>query len=62
MISFGGIERNQSLKFKKNYIIKLPLKSMTQIVDLLGPVIFLYSDMSKYIIGQNIFVDDGFTL
>jgi len=61
MISPGGVEGNQSLKFKKNYIKKVPLKRMTQIEDLLGPVIFLSSDMSKYITGQNIFVDGGFT-
>ena len=30
--------------------------------DLIGPIIFLASDMSKYITGQNIFVDGGFSL
>ena len=62
MISPGGIEANQSIKFKKRYIKKVPLNRMTQIEDLLGPVVFLSSDMSKYITGQNIFVDGGFSL
>jgi enoyl-[acyl-carrier-protein] reductase (NADH) len=30
--------------------------------DLNGVLIFLLSDMSSYINGQNIVVDDGFTL
>lgn len=62
MISPGGIEGNQNVRFKKNYIKKVPLKRMTQIEDLLGPIIFLSSDMSNYITGQNIFVDGGFAL
>jgi enoyl-[acyl-carrier-protein] reductase (NADH) len=30
--------------------------------DLCGTLIYLLSDMSKYVNGQNIVVDDGFTL
>lgn len=62
MVSPGGIEGSQNEKFKKNYINKVPLKRMTQIEDLIGPIVFLSSDMSKYITGQNIFVDGGFSL
>lgn len=62
MISPGGIEGAQNKKFKKNYINKVPLKRMTQVEDLIGPIVFLSSDMSKYITGQNIFVDGGFSL
>ena len=29
--------------------------------DLTGTLIYLLSDMSKYINGQNIIIDDGFT-
>ena len=35
---------------------------MTKVEDLIGPIVFLSSDMSKYITGQNIFVDGGFSL
>ncbi len=62
MVSPGGIEGAQNKKFKKNYINKVPLKRMTQVEDLIGPIVFLSSDMSKYITGQNIFVDGGFSL
>ena len=41
---------------------KVPLKRMTTVEDLIGPTIFLSSEMSKYITGQNIFVDGGFSL
>ena len=33
---------------------------MMKLEDLLGPIVFLSSDMSKYVTGQNIFVDGGF--
>jgi len=62
MISPGGLEGNQSKLFKKKYINKVPLKRMTTAKDLIGPTIFLSSEMSKYITGQNIFVDGGFSL
>lgn len=62
MISPGGIEGNQSKIFKNKYIEKVPLKRMTAVEDLIGPTIFLSSEMSKYITGQNIIVDGGFTL
>jgi enoyl-[acyl-carrier-protein] reductase (NADH) len=35
---------------------------MTNLNDLIGPVIFLSSEMSSYITGQNIFVDGGFSI
>ena len=30
--------------------------------DVVGALLFLLSDLSKYITGQNIVVDDGFSL
>ena len=35
---------------------------MLDLKDLNGALIFLLSDMGSYINGQNIVVDDGFTL
>ena len=62
MVSPGGIEGGQNKKFKRNYINKVPQKRMTKVEDLIGPIVFLSSDMSKYITGQNIFVDGGSSL
>ncbi len=62
MISPGGIEAEQKKLFKKRYVKKVPLNRMAKVDDLIGPIIFLASNMSKYVNGQNIFVDGGFTL
>ena len=61
MISPGGIEGRKNY-LKKKYIKKVPLNRMAKVDDLIGPIIFLASNMSKYVNGQNIFVDGGFTL
>mgnify|MGYP001368658524 CR=1 FL=1 len=61
MISPGGLDGSQSELFKKKYISKVPLKRMAREDDLIGPIIFLASHMSKYITGQNIAVDGGWT-
>ena len=62
MISPGGLDGSQSKLFKKKYINKVPLKRMATAEDLIGPIVFLSSEMSKYITGQNILVDGGFSL
>lgn len=62
MISPGGLLNGQKNLFIKNYSKITPLKRMTNLDDLIGPVIFLSSEMSKYITGQNLFVDGGFSI
>jgi enoyl-[acyl-carrier-protein] reductase (NADH) len=37
-------------------------KGMLENSDLKGTLVYLLSDMSKYVNGQNIIVDDGFSL
>ena len=61
-ISPGGIQNNQSNSFLKMYRDKCLNKGMLDTNDLIGTLIFLLSDMSKYINGQNIIIDDGFNL
>jgi len=58
-ISPGGIYRNQEKLFVKKYIEKTLLKRMTTEDDIVGPIIFFASDMSKYVTGQNLIVDGG---
>ncbi|MDD2731850.1 MAG: oxidoreductase [Candidatus Pacebacteria bacterium] len=62
-ISPGGVFDNQEENFVRNYCQKVVLgKRMAESSDLTGVLIFLISQASKYITGQNIIVDGGFTL
>ena len=60
-ISPGGISRNQPSIFSKKYISKCLLGRMASEKDIVGPVIFLASDLSSYISGHNLVVDGGYT-
>jgi NAD(P)-dependent dehydrogenase (short-subunit alcohol dehydrogenase family) len=61
-ISPGGILDNQPEAFLLNYKEFCLSKGMLLPEDLSGALIFLLSDSSKFINGQNIIVDDGFIL
>lgn len=61
-ISPGGIKDKQPDIFLKNYSKYCLNKGMLDAEDVIGLVKFLISDDSKYINGQNIVIDDGFTL
>lgn len=58
----GGIFDNQPESFLEKYQDKCLSKGMLDKSDLKGTLIYLLSEMSKYVNGQNIIVDDGFTL
>lgn len=60
-ISPGGINRNLPEKFVQRYERKTPLKRMGNDQDIKGVVAFLASDLSKYVTGQNIVVDGGWS-
>lgn len=61
-ITPGGIFRNQDPKFLERYESRTPLKRMAHEDDFIGATIFLASDLSRYITGQNIIVDGGFSV
>lgn len=61
MLSPGGIEGDQSEEFKAKFINRVPLKRMGVAEDLYGPLIFLASSASRYVTGENLRVDGGFT-
>jgi len=61
-ISLGGIEDKQPEPFLKAYKEFCLNKGMLNAKDISGTVLYLLSDLSEFVNGQNIVVDDGFTL
>lgn len=61
-LSPGGIFDNQPEAFLRKYMKNCLRKGMLDAGDLKGTLIYLLSDMSKYVNGQNIIIDDGFGL
>ncbi|MCT7639250.1 oxidoreductase [Aliarcobacter butzleri] len=61
-LSPGGILNNQPEAFLEKYKEQCLNKGMLDNSDLKGTLIYLLSDMSRYVNGQNIIVDDGFSL
>lgn len=61
-LSPGGIFDNQPESFLKAYNAFCNGKGMLDPVDITGSLLFLLSDGSKHITGQNIIVDDGYQL
>lgn len=61
-ISPGGIEDGQPAVFLENYRRHCQTKGMLDCTDINGTLIYLLSAGSAFVTGQNIVVDDGFTL
>jgi len=61
-LSPGGVLDNQPELFLNAYKAKCSNKGMLDKDDLNGTLIYLLSDLSQYVNGQNIIIDDGFTL
>ncbi len=60
-VSPGGIFDSQNPIFVENYNKKVPMKRMGLPEDISPTIAFLLSDESKYITGQNIAIDGGWT-
>ncbi len=61
-VSPGGIKDKQPKLFIKKYRKSCNLKGLLHEQDVSKLIIFLLSDESKYISGQNLAIDDGWTL
>ncbi len=61
-VSPGGIKNKQSNIFLKRYKKECGMKGMLDSEDLNGTILYLLSDYSKYVTGQNIIIDDGWSL
>tara|TARA_Y100000590_G_scaffold464857_1_gene635367 strand:+ start:389 stop:1141 length:753 start_codon:yes stop_codon:yes gene_type:complete len=61
-ISPGGIANDHEANFSNQYKEYTLNKGLLDSEDILGSVEYLVSDKSKFVNGQNIVIDDGFTL
>ncbi|KAA6183926.1 SDR family oxidoreductase [Thiohalocapsa marina] len=61
-ISPGGILDNQPKTFLDQYRASCNDKGMLESEDVVGTLLFLISEHSRFITGQNIIVDDGWSL
>ncbi|NND90431.1 MAG: SDR family oxidoreductase [Granulosicoccus sp.] len=55
----GGVSSGQNSTFTDQYSHRVPLGRMAAAEDMTGAMIFLASDASRYVTGQNVIVDGG---
>jgi NAD(P)-dependent dehydrogenase (short-subunit alcohol dehydrogenase family) len=60
-LSPGGVRAAQDEQFLRKYCDRVPLGRMAEKDDLVGPLLFLASDASRYVTGHELRVDGGFT-
>jgi NAD(P)-dependent dehydrogenase (short-subunit alcohol dehydrogenase family) len=60
-IAPGGVEHHQHKTFRIGYEADTPMNRMAEPEDIVGTVIYLLSDASKYVTGVCIPVDGGYT-
>jgi NAD(P)-dependent dehydrogenase (short-subunit alcohol dehydrogenase family) len=60
-LSPGGVLGGQDPEFLRKFEARTPLRRLAVSEDLVGPLLFLASDASRYVTGQELKVDGGFT-
>lgn len=61
-LSPGGVYNNQSTEFVERYNSHVPLGHMALPEDITGALVFLASEESRYLTGQEIMVDGGYSV
>lgn len=61
-VSPGGIFDHQPEAFLQAYKERTHGEGMLDVKEIIGSVLFLLSEQSRFVTGQNIIVDDGYTL
>lgn len=59
-LSPGGVLGDQDERFKEKFVARVPLGRMASPDDLTGPLLFLASDLSRYVTGTELVVDGGY--
>ncbi|MGM1051178.1 MAG: SDR family NAD(P)-dependent oxidoreductase [Pseudomonadota bacterium] len=55
----GGVQSGQNEEFVSRYCQRVPLRRMGRPDDLVGALLYLASDASRYVTGQCLYVDGG---
>lgn len=58
----GGTESGQNEEFKSRYSSRIPMNRMAKAQEVVGALLYLASDASSYVTGQNIIVDGGLSV
>ena len=57
----GGTQSGQNEEFQQKYSQRVPMNRMGDAKEMVGALLYLASDASTYVTGQNIIVDGGLT-
>jgi NAD(P)-dependent dehydrogenase (short-subunit alcohol dehydrogenase family) len=60
-LSPGGVRGDQDEEFVRRYCERVPARRMAEPDDLTGPLLYLAGPGSRYVNGQELRVDGGFT-